>query len=1143
MTGIATISQRIWDMKYRFKSAAGDPIDQTIADTWRRVATALAAPESDPQVWAPRFERALSRFEFLPAGRILAGAGTGRTVTLFNCFVMGRIEDDLGAIFAHLREAALTMQQGGGIGYDFSTLRPKGALVKGVGADASGPLSFMDVWDSMCRTIMSAGARRGAMMATLRCDHPDIEDFIDAKREPGRLRMFNLSVLVTDAFMDAVREDRPWPLVFDGQVHREVRARGLWDRIMQATYAYAEPGVIFIDRVNGQNNLNYCEFISATNPCVTADSWVQTADGPRLVAELLDRPFTAVVDGAPFPSVEGFFRTGSKPVLRIVTRDGFTLRATADHLVRTVSQLTRDSRKEEWKGVGSLVPGDLVVLNDHGGGLRWDGAYGEAEGYLTGLLVGDGTLKEDKAVLSVWPGEAVANGPSSRPGVAGVMEAALAAAHSLPHRADFAGWSPVQGRGEQRMALGALKRIAGSLGMTPGDKRITPALERTSSDFYRGFLRGLFDADGTVLGDQAKGISVRLAQSDLDRLRAVQRMLLRLGIVGRIYEERRPSSLRLLPDGQGGRKPYQCSADHELIIAKDNLGRFAERVGFADHEKQAKLTAALNAYRRTPNRERFVAEVASVEEEGTKDVFDVRIPGIHAFDANGILVHNCGEQPLPPYGACLLGSINLAALVIDPFEETARLDTDRLKELTALAVRMMDNVVDASRFPLEPQAQEAHAKRRIGLGVTGLADALILCRTRYGGEAAVALTESWLRTIRNEAYRASALLAAEKGAFPLYDRDAYPNAPMVRGLDEDVRALIAEHGIRNALLTSIAPTGTISLFADNVSSGIEPVFSYSYERTVLMPDGTRRTEEVSDHAYRLFRARFGDEAPLPDWFVDAQSLTPAEHVVMQAAAQRHVDSSISKTINCPEDLPFDAFKDVYWQAYELGCKGCTTYRPNAVTGSVLSVKKEAAAPSPTQAADPTAAPGAMASSKPPDRPETLPGETYKVRWPDSDHAMYITINDIVENGRRRPFEVFINSKNMEHYAWTVALTRMISAVFRRGGEVGFVVEELKAVFDPRGGAWMQGRYVPSLLAAIGDVIERHLKAIGMLPDDGTADGTPTAPPSADAAPGSAPVVIGTESANLRQCPKCGQPGLIRQEGCDSCLNCGYSKCA
>ena len=781
MPGIATISQRIWDMKYRFKTAAGEPIDREIADTWRRVATALAAPEADPPAWAPRFEEALSRFEFLPAGRILAGAGTGRSVTLFNCFVMGTIEDDLGAIFTHLREAALTMQQGGGIGYDFSTLRPKGAEVRGVGADASGPLSFMDVWDSMCRTIMSAGARRGAMMATLRCDHPDIEDFIDAKREPGRLRMFNLSVLVTDAFMDAVKADRPWPLVFGGRVHREVQARALWDRIMQATYAYAEPGVIFIDRVNEFNNLRYIERISATNPC--------------------------------------------------------------------------------------------------------------------------------------------------------------------------------------------------------------------------------------------------------------------------------------------------------------------------------------------------------------------------------------GEQPLPPYGACLLGSINLAALALDPFGETARLDLDRLRELTALAVRMMDNVVDASRFPLEEQEREARAKRRIGLGVTGLADALILCRTRYGTERAVALTDRWLGIIRNEAYRASALLAAEKGAFPLYDRDAYLAAPMVRTLDPEVRELVERHGVRNALLTSIAPTGTISLFADNVSSGIEPVFSYRYERTVLLPDGTRRTEEVSDHAYRLFRATFGPDRPLPDYFVDAQALTPAEHVVMQAAAQRHIDSSISKTINCPEDLPFDAFKDVYRQAYELGCKGCTTYRPNAVTGSVLAVRKEepgAEAPTAAPTAPDVGGPRGEAGSvvymtQPLDRPEALPGETYKVRWPDSDHAMYITINDIVEGGRRRPFEVFINSKNMEHYAWTVALTRMISAVFRRGGDVSFVVEELKAVFDPRGGAWMQGRYVPSLLAAIGDVIERHLKAIGMLPAPDRllaeaarkAMGDPAASPPESAQPDSEPV---PQPIPARQCPKCGQPALVRQEGCDSCRNCGYSKC-
>src|SRR5208337_917527 len=267
MAVVASISQQIWDMKYRLKGPSGEPLDKTIEDSWRRVATTLAAPERDPALWTERFYAAMEDFKFLPAGRVVAGAGSGRSVTLFNCFVMGTIPDDMGGIFAHLREAALTMQQGGGIGYDFSSLRPHGAPVKGVGADASGPLSFMDVWDAMCRTIMSAGARRGAMMATIRCDHPDIEDFIAAKREPGRLRNFNLSVLVTDAFMAAVEADTDWALVFDGKPYRTVRARTLWDSITRATYDYAEPGVIFIDRINQRNNLAYCETIRSTNPC------------------------------------------------------------------------------------------------------------------------------------------------------------------------------------------------------------------------------------------------------------------------------------------------------------------------------------------------------------------------------------------------------------------------------------------------------------------------------------------------------------------------------------------------------------------------------------------------------------------------------------------------------------------------------------------------------------------------------------------------------------------------------------------------------------------------------------------------------------------------------------------------------------
>jgi ribonucleoside-diphosphate reductase alpha chain len=767
---MSDISQQVWDMKYRLKAPDGTPMDRDVADSWARVALALAAAETPDQrlARAKQFVRALAGHKFLPAGRILAGAGTGRSVTLFNCFVMGTIEDSMEGIFSGLREAALTLQQGGGIGYDFSSLRPKGAAVAGVGADASGPVSFMDVWDAMCRTIMSAGSRRGAMMATLAVDHPDIEDFITAKRTPGRLSNFNLSVLVSDAFMAAVKAGGDWALTFGGKTYRTVKAKALWETIMRSTYDYAEPGVIFIDRINQQNNLGYCESISATNPC--------------------------------------------------------------------------------------------------------------------------------------------------------------------------------------------------------------------------------------------------------------------------------------------------------------------------------------------------------------------------------------GEQPLPPYGACLLGSINLAKLVRHPFEEDAALDMVELERLVATAVRMMDNAIDVSRFPLDAQEQEARAKRRIGLGVTGLADALIFCRVKYGSARSIELIQSWLAAISHAAYRASVELAKEKGPFPLYDMNPYLSRPHIQALPADIYNAIAAHGIRNSLLTSIAPTGTISLFADNVSSGIEPVFAFSYNRKILQPDGSRREEPVSDYAVRLFRARFGEDASLPEYFVTAQTLSPSDHLAVQAAAQPFIDSAISKTINVPAEISFEDFSHVYLEAYDSGCKGCTTYRPNSVTGSVLSVEEKATpaetiiAPDPREPELPLPVPeprvekgGVVYMTRPLDRPDALLGRTYKIKWLDSDHAFYITINDIEKDGRRRPFEVFINSKNMEAYAWALALTRMISAVFRRGGDVSFVVDEMKAIFDPRGGQWMNGRYVPSLLAAIGEVIERHMIEIGFLGQRGAS-----LVPEAH---------IPAEGARARFCPRCGDASFVKLEGCDSCLSCGYSKCS
>jgi ribonucleoside-diphosphate reductase alpha chain len=577
------ISRHVWRTKYRYRTPAGGG-DQTIQDTWQRIATALAAVEpKDQELWAERFYGILEGLKFLPAGRTQAGAGTPHQVTLFNCFVMGVVEDSIESIFDNLKEGAITLQQGGGVGYDFSTLRPRGTRARDTGTIASGPVSFMHVWDAMCATMLSTGTRRGAMMATLRCDHPDIEEFITAKQHAGRLRHFNLSVQITDAFMAAVRDGSDWLLIFPAEalasggelverrwtggqvvpcrVVRSAPARALWDKIMRATYDYAEPGVLFVDQINRMNNLAYREQITATNPC--------------------------------------------------------------------------------------------------------------------------------------------------------------------------------------------------------------------------------------------------------------------------------------------------------------------------------------------------------------------------------------GEVPLPPYGACDLGSINLTAFVREPFTERARLDLDGIRATAEVAARLLDDVIDASRFPLGAQLQQAQGSRRIGLGMTGLADALIMLGLRYDDAAAGKVAAEAMRTICHGTYRTSIALAREKGSFPFFGRDRYPKGRFIASLPEDIRDGIARDGIRNSHLTAIAPAGTISLLANNISSGLEPVYAFRYERRVLNQDGATSTFELADYAWRLWRELQGPSAPLPPAFLHAHEVAPRAHLAMQAALQPYVDSSISKTINVPEDYPFAAFKDIYRLAYEQGLKGCTTFRPNPITGEIL----------------------------------------------------------------------------------------------------------------------------------------------------------------------------------------------------------------
>jgi ribonucleoside-diphosphate reductase alpha chain len=586
------LSRMIWDTRYRYRDS-GIVLDKDVDASWRRVAHALATVEARAQDgWEEAFYQLLADFSFLPAGRIMAGAGSGHRVTLFNCFVMGGIEDSMEGIFTALKEGALTMQQGGGVGYDFSSLRPSGSHARRIGGIASGPVSFMRIWDSMCATLLSTGARRGAMMATLRCDHPDILAFIDAKRDPRELRHFNLSVLVSDAFMQAVDDNADWPLVFPAAqlqdadsdadkvlVERDwpghetpvacrvvtvLPARELWERLMRASYDCAEPGVLFIDRINRDNNLWYRERISATNPC--------------------------------------------------------------------------------------------------------------------------------------------------------------------------------------------------------------------------------------------------------------------------------------------------------------------------------------------------------------------------------------GEIPLPPYGACDLGSLNLTRFVDHAFSSKARVNFDALTDAAQLAVRLLDNVIDASRFPLQQQRQQTLQTRRIGLGVTGLADALIMLGIRYGSPQSFATAAELMRTLCHAAYRSSAQLAGEKGGFPAFEADRFLHGPFVQTLPADIRSAIASRGLRNSHLIAIAPTGTISLLANNISSGLEPVFEACHLRRIRQPDGSLQEYKVVDYACRLWQNEHGADS-LPPAFVDARSVAPEVHLQMQATIQRYVDNAISKTINIPEDCDFAGYRSVFEQAYAMGLKGCTMFRPNPVTGSVLSVEE------------------------------------------------------------------------------------------------------------------------------------------------------------------------------------------------------------
>lgn len=1167
-------ARRVIAKRYSVKDSEGQAIEEW-PDIVRRVVGSVARAERDEQMrrafYNAMSEIMLGRY-FVPNTPCLVNAGKPNG-QLAACFVL-EVPDSIEGIMEHAKRCALVHKSGGGTGMTYEFIRPAGSLVRSSHGQASGPVSFMQIVNTVTETIKQGGVRRGANMGILRVTHPDVLRFIHAKNDQTSLTNFNISVTITDRFMEAVDRGEWFQLEFDGRLwerpiydpvqegaycvwrradgstvtfadrkdflrtdftslRREdpphpgmVYAPDVWNRIIASAHRYAEPGVIFIDEVNRHNHMMASMGpIYATNPCVTADALIYTDQGLVRAGELFrqGQKVSVVVDGrfGHEPAVaqaSAVFRTGRRPVFRLETVEGYVLRATADHRIMT---------KRGWVELDKLQPGDEIHILNRKGAFGTEGSL--ELGRVTGWMVGDGHLTSSKAVLSFW-GEDRALAPTFASYVNELVPMGRGA------RKDYVvGVARIVERNEARITSTRLRDLLIEDRWLMREKlRVSERVFRGSEQMQRGFLQGLFSADGTVLSNLEKGASVRLCSISLELLRDVQCLLLNFGIASRIYQNRREARKQILPNGRGGEGLYACQPIHELVISRENLRTFAREIGFLQSAKQQKLEMIVEKFSREPARETFTARVARVTFDGVEDVFDLTEPATHSFIANGIVVHNCAEQALHFNNSCNLGSIDLAKF----YDAERKVNWEALADTVHWSVRFLDNVIDVCGWPLPEIDMVVKRTRPVGLGIMGYADLLLKLGITYGSDESINVMDEVMGFIRREAWLASLALGREKGTFPELEPNRRAYADFLYGevgIPRDV-----ELTPRNYEVTTIAPTGTISLVAET-SSGIEPNFSWAYVRRDTL--GTRtyvhtlaaealgltvdQTDQASIDAAAEYVVEHEDE--LPEYFVSAMKITSEQHVRVLAAAQRHVDNGVSKTVNGAANDTIESVDRLYRLARELGCKAVSYYRygsrESQVLNTVTTTKPATTATAITeseQAPAPVAAervahvasearPAAVAARIP--RPRELQGWTWQI--PFDGQNLYVTVN----HDGRRILEVFATGPISS------GVGLLASKMLRGGFEAEEVARSLNKVTGTHA-VWFNQRLLTSPEQAVAECIMITARRLRGEPDSGRARLRNEEP---------------RMSALIGACPECGGQ-LEHASGCDTCRDCGYSKC-